>query len=155
MRDRQRGKDDGASAVEFALVLPVLIILIFGGIAFGTLFAQKLALSNASREAARLAVVPNRTCGDVLASAQSGANSIGMNGSATKVFITRTGGSSPCGNDASYTATEKAQLPCQGSAANDEITVNVQYSSRLLIPLLFSDRRFDIDGTGVFRCEFS
>ena len=51
MRGRKRGRDDGASAVEFALVLPLLIILLFGIISFGIVFAQKLALGNAARQA--------------------------------------------------------------------------------------------------------
>ena len=38
----RRRSDDGASAVEFALVLPILLFLVFGIISFGTFFAQHL-----------------------------------------------------------------------------------------------------------------
>jgi Flp pilus assembly protein TadG len=64
-RDRQpdRGrrarwrKDGGAAAVEFALILPVLIALVCGIIDFGLIFGQHLQVRNLAREATRLAAV--------------------------------------------------------------------------------------------------
>jgi len=47
----------GASAVEFAIVLPVLLLLLFGTIEFGVLFFNKAVITNASREGARRGVV--------------------------------------------------------------------------------------------------
>lgn len=47
----------GASAVEFAIVLPVLLLLLFGTIEFGVLFFDKAVITNASREGARRGVV--------------------------------------------------------------------------------------------------
>ena len=52
---RKRGLDDGASAVEFALVLPVFAMLVYGMIGGGFLLAQKLSISHATREASRYA----------------------------------------------------------------------------------------------------
>jgi Flp pilus assembly pilin Flp len=49
--------EDGAAAVEFALLLPLLILLLFGFIQFGTAFNARIQATNAAREAARLAVV--------------------------------------------------------------------------------------------------
>lgn len=46
-------REEGQSMVEFALVLPVLMLIIIGIIEFGFLFSGYLALSNASREAVR------------------------------------------------------------------------------------------------------
>jgi len=48
---------NGGAAVEFALILPLLIFLIFGIIEFGLLEYNKLILTNASREGARAGVV--------------------------------------------------------------------------------------------------
>ena len=45
--------DEGANAVEFALVLPILLVLIFGLMWGGIAFEQNLAVTHASREAAR------------------------------------------------------------------------------------------------------
>jgi hypothetical protein len=57
--------DDGAAAVEFALLLPLLIALLFGFIQFGIAFNDRIQATNAAREAARLAVVGIDDWGDV------------------------------------------------------------------------------------------
>ena len=50
-------KEEGQAVVEFALILPILILLIFGMIDFGWLFYNKIEVNNASREGARYAAV--------------------------------------------------------------------------------------------------
>lgn len=47
--------ENGASAVEFALVLPILLILLFGIITGGMLYNQQLSVTQAAREGARFA----------------------------------------------------------------------------------------------------
>lgn len=49
--------ESGASAVEFALLLPVLLMLLFGIIEFGFALYRQAILTNASREGARLGIV--------------------------------------------------------------------------------------------------
>jgi Flp pilus assembly protein TadG len=49
--------ESGASAVEFALLLPVLMMILFGTIEFGLALYQQSILTNASREGARLGIV--------------------------------------------------------------------------------------------------
>jgi len=49
--------ESGGSAVEFALLLPVLIMILFGIIEFGLALYQQAVLTNASREGARLGIV--------------------------------------------------------------------------------------------------
>jgi Flp pilus assembly pilin Flp len=49
--------EDGAAAVEFALLLPLLVLLLFGIIQFGIAFNARIQATNAAREAARTAVV--------------------------------------------------------------------------------------------------
>lgn len=46
--------DDGAAAVEFALLLPIFVILAFGMMSAGILFWHNLTITQASRDAARL-----------------------------------------------------------------------------------------------------
>lgn len=48
---------DGASAVEFAIVLPLFLVLTFGIIEFGVIMYNKAILTNASREGARFAIL--------------------------------------------------------------------------------------------------
>ena len=56
-RARCAGSDEGASAVEFALVLPLLLVLVFGIIDYGWWFGETLGLRSGVREAARLSAV--------------------------------------------------------------------------------------------------
>ena len=51
------GDKTGVSAVEFAIVLPVLTLFLFGIIEFGILFYDKAVITNASREGARAGIV--------------------------------------------------------------------------------------------------
>jgi Flp pilus assembly protein TadG len=58
---RRTGVSDnerGAAAVEFALVLPLLILLIFGIVEFSIAYNNKQGLHAAAREGARLASLP-------------------------------------------------------------------------------------------------
>jgi Flp pilus assembly protein TadG len=59
-------RERGAAAVEFALLLPVLLLLVFGIIDFGRALNAQITLTQAAREGARLAAlgqpdVVNRT----------------------------------------------------------------------------------------------
>src|SRR5262245_34328126 len=58
MSVRNTGRSEsGASAVEFALLLPLLMMVLFGVIEFGLALHQQSILTNASREGARLGIV--------------------------------------------------------------------------------------------------
>jgi Flp pilus assembly protein TadG len=52
-RQRARRRDRGAVAVEFALVLPLLAMLLMGVITGGVAFTNSIGLANAVREGAR------------------------------------------------------------------------------------------------------
>jgi len=54
-RKLRRWRDRGAAAVEFALVVPVLIVLIFGSIEFGLAVQARTMIENAAREGVRVA----------------------------------------------------------------------------------------------------
>ncbi len=56
MKRSLRG-ESGASTVEFALIVPLLIMLIFGVVEFAVAFGDYLAVTHAAREGARLAAV--------------------------------------------------------------------------------------------------
>lgn len=51
--------EKGVSAVEFALIAPLLFVLTFGIIEFAILLFDKAVVTNASREGARAAIVFN------------------------------------------------------------------------------------------------
>ena len=52
-----RKKQDGQSMVEFALVLPLLLLLVLGIIQFGFIFNGMVTVTSAAREGARFGVV--------------------------------------------------------------------------------------------------
>jgi Flp pilus assembly protein TadG len=68
-------RDRGAAAVEFALLLPVLLLILFGIIDFGRALNAQITLTQAAREGARLAAlgVPSAT---VITRAQTAATGL-------------------------------------------------------------------------------
>jgi Flp pilus assembly protein TadG len=53
--------DRGAVAVEFALVLPVLLLALVGIVEFGRVFNAQIVLTNAAREGARTMAITGNT----------------------------------------------------------------------------------------------
>ena len=53
----RKTKQDGATAVELAIVIPILVLLIFAIIEFSLLLYNKAIITNAAREGARYGVV--------------------------------------------------------------------------------------------------
>lgn len=63
-RARANGRRDrGAAAVELAILLPLVLLIIGGIIDFGRFFFTKIELTNAAREGVRAAMVPVTTPG--------------------------------------------------------------------------------------------
>jgi len=53
----RKARDRGTAAVEFALVLPVLLLIVFGIIDFGRALNAQIVLTGAAREGVRLAAL--------------------------------------------------------------------------------------------------
>ncbi|MGH9172891.1 MAG: TadE/TadG family type IV pilus assembly protein [Vicinamibacterales bacterium] len=62
---RATKSERGAELIEFALVFPLLLFVVLGIVDFGFLFQRLEVVTNASREGARIAVLPNYTTADV------------------------------------------------------------------------------------------
>ncbi len=54
---RRSRRENGQAVVEFALVMPVLLLLLLGVVQFGTVFRDYIALTDATRVGARQASV--------------------------------------------------------------------------------------------------
>jgi Flp pilus assembly protein TadG len=54
---RARGEERGAAAVEFALVVPLLLLVLFGIISYGFMLSVRQSLAQAAGEGARAAAV--------------------------------------------------------------------------------------------------
>ncbi len=72
LRKKYRGRPKlGAAAVEFAVVSPVLVLLLFGTIEACRIIYLRQTLTIAAYEATRIALVPKSTSGQVIAAANN------------------------------------------------------------------------------------
>jgi Flp pilus assembly protein TadG len=149
---RPRRREHGASAVEFALVMPILLLLVFAIISYGFIFAQDLALGNAARQTARYGAVENRTCDDVKAEALSAASPlVDLNETGTVIEVKR---GTAAGVKTAICATGTEQ-PCKGSADKDNVYVTLKFTADVLIPVVPGmGSTMQLTGDGVFRCEW-
>jgi len=74
----QRRREQGAELVEFALVLPLLLLVIVGIFDFGFLFRDYGVITNAAREGARIGVLGGYSNPDVQARAASYLTAAGL-----------------------------------------------------------------------------
>lgn len=91
----------GATAVEFAMLLPVFLPLLFGVIQFGQMFWTQTAMQHAVEMAARCATINSTTCGTASATqTYAAAQAYGL----TLPTGTFTASTAACGNEvvASY-----------------------------------------------------
>lgn len=143
-RRRQR-HEQGAVALEFALIVPILLVLFFGIVNYGIVLAQQLSLSNSARQAARFAVVDveGRTCGQIENEARAAAETIGM--LPTDPTYALTGATGTC------------ERPCADSTPTTDLTVTLTYRSEFVVPMPIPGfpSGVDIKGEGVFRCEYN
>ena len=113
----------GQSLVEFALVLPVLTLLIFGIIDFGMGLRSYISLTNATREGARFAAVGN----------MAGAYPTDCNGSTNTTVVGRV-----CvameGLDLDDVETVAVSYP-DGPAPGNQGGVSAQYTYNYITPL--------------------
>ncbi len=87
MRIRQRlGREDGAAAVEFALIIGVLAMLIFGMLQFGLTFFELQNLRASAREGGRLGAV-GATPDAIRSKIESASNGAIQTGEATPAFV--------------------------------------------------------------------
>lgn len=128
-RSGRRWRDRGAAAVEMALILPLLMVVVAGIVDFGRYFLQEIQLTNAAREGARVAVIGEP---DVLARVEAAAPGI------PGLTMTST--------------------PCAGAGSTVEITVtDPDFEWIILEPMLGlfpgSVTLPDATSTAAMRCE--
>jgi hypothetical protein len=106
---RGRG-EEGAAAVEFAIVLPILLLLLAGFFDFGWLFYWQHSVTNASRAGARYAVQTKLIGGVSTPYTDAEITALVKNnyGADLGVTVDRTGGTNP-GAPRSVTVTKTMQ----------------------------------------------
>ena len=151
-------REDGAAAVEFALIAGVLAMLIFGMLQFGVAFFQLQNLRAATREGARAGAV-GATVGEIQAKTQ--ANALGAlptpNGIEVRYTSTGTFGGVPIPAAASRACPPKG-LQTVNSAV--QVKINLNNVSPALkdvfivdIPLIPPIHLENAAISGSFRCE--
>ncbi len=125
------GDERGAGLAEFALVLPVLLMLLFGILEFGTAYSRAQAITAASREAGRLASLSSTTADDVTDRVDATLGSTGFD-QPPSVAMTPASG-------------------CDGREG-ESVRVLITVPHRITIPFAL-DRELTLSGEAVFRCE--
>jgi Flp pilus assembly protein TadG len=129
-RRRGRRKTRGQALVEFSLILPVFLFVLWGILDFGLLLYSRMTVINATREGARAAsVAVNPTTIPTVAAGRVQAVASGLTTSSPTMTITTSCVAivSPSCNWSSMTSSQP------GDAVS--VTVSYQYSS--FFPLLF------------------
>lgn len=78
----------GAAAVEFAVVAPVFLLLVFGMIEYGRMVMVQQVITNASREGARRAVLDGATTAEVNTTVTSYLESASIDGDDATITVT-------------------------------------------------------------------
>ena len=127
----------GVAAAEFALLLPVLLMILLGTIEFGMIMYSRELITNASREGARAGIVqvsPKPTAGAIRTIATTYLTGTGINPANVTVTVTGAGGVNPA-----------------------TLTVNTSYRYPWLIPyipiVLGLPRPFPLTGRAIMRHE--
>jgi Flp pilus assembly protein TadG len=104
--------EDGQTFVEFAIVLPILVLLVFGITQFGLAFRNYLAITDAARVGARAAAV-KRTTGACPAARTAIQNTV----------------------SASQWSQISSRITCTaGASVGDPVTITIQYPYSIGLP---------------------
>ncbi|MDH4341849.1 MAG: pilus assembly protein [Nitrospira sp.] len=112
----QKLNERGVVAAEFALLLPVFLLILFGIIEFGMMMYGREIVTNAAREGARAGIVqgpPKRTGGEITSISNNYLTGTGIN--LADVTFTPTG---------------------EGLASPNMLTVTAVYNYNFLIPYI-------------------
>jgi len=144
MKTKYPSCQKGGAAIEFAIVLPLLLLLLFGIIEFSLLMYDKAVITNASREGARTAILFN--------------DPVVGQGRATQADVTAVVGNYCSNNLISFGASAPVVTfpPVWGGSTGQARTVRVTYRyDFLFIPNVIPSLSAGINLTAetIMRCE--
>jgi Flp pilus assembly protein TadG len=129
-RFRGHSRERGAAAVEFAILAPVLILLVFGIIEWSIAYNDVQGLHAAAREGARLGSLSNTTPSEINTRVAEALDGV------------------PVG---AYNVTITPSTACQ-SSSTQSVTVTITADHNIDIPL-WGNVTKTLTGKGEFRCE--
>lgn len=175
---RRIREERGASAVEFAIIASLLLLILFGTITFGITFNRIQGLQSAAREGARLGSLSQTTVDQIVTRSLDSVSILNASN-----FKTGGGGGSirwcsgtpsfdtgcmtiqtkqDADHDGTYennsseltTWTGGTDAPCGNPAANTQqsLVVTLQYRIRIDIPF-WASPQMTASGVGEFSCE--
>lgn len=112
MTTRSHRRERGQATVEMALVMPILLLILLGIVQLGLIFHAQLTLDTAAREGARRGAV-------------------GAGDAAIRDRVARVSGFDPAALQITVTPAEPRQ-------SGDELTINVSYPVRIIVPMMES-----------------
>lgn len=130
---RRFRSDSGAAAVEFALVAPILILLVLGIVEFGRAYNVQTSLSAAAREGVRVMA-------------------ISKNATAARTATKHAGAFNPAVTDAQICITTGASAACTATTcpAGSTVTVTIRYPLDYITGIFPGSPT--LTGKGVMRC---
>lgn len=135
---RRRREERGAAAVEFALVMPILLMLVMGIIDFGYMINRSSMITNAARDGAREASLQ----GDLAMIRQAAENSLqDVPGATISVTCTKPAGGACASYDTDAVSGGVAQ-------------VTIDYTHEMITPIsMFFGDSVDVSRTARMRIE--
>ena len=129
-------KDDkGAALIEFCLILPVLIVMIFAIIDFGLFIRARLIITNITREGGNLASRDFKSGNDLIALLQSSASPLDLKNELGRIYISTidaaaTSGSKPVVSDKLQAGNlaVSSGIPSKGSTSQPLGLTNAMYN---------------------------
>ena len=146
MRARGRDRERGASLVEFAFVVPLLALFLFGIVQFGLAYDNKQSLNSAAREGGRFAslstspVTGTAAAPGIVERAES--SFLGAGGGTVDVRVEQ-----PLG-----TPRSGSYKPCEAPTGNEIVAVIVELDHPVDIPF-WGRRIVQMEAKAEFRCE--
>jgi Flp pilus assembly pilin Flp len=128
---RDISAEKGAIAIEFALIAPLLLLILLGIVEFGFALNQQQGLQAAAREGARLASVDTSTVAEVEARVTAALKGVTLDNSPVVLVLP-----GPCIN-----------------RHGEQVTVTVTAAAEIDIPLWKEAFTWPMQGLGDFRCE--
>jgi Flp pilus assembly protein TadG len=145
--------NDGTALVEMALVVPVLLLLVFGAVDFGRAYYVKIEVTNAAHAGAEYgSQYPKDTAGITTAAKQSASD-------LSNLTVPTIAYGCECSDGSSYSANCAATLTCASSSSRGTNVVNrVQVTATsvytTLVPWRVIPSSFTLTSTATIRGNY-
>jgi hypothetical protein len=163
-----RTSDTGASAVEFALILPLFVMLVFGTISAGFMFETWLSVTQAARETSRYAAtypIPETSASPPVLDIDTWFNNVknvavdtaGIDESKPSSYLIcikfENQGTSPASEQRTYGTLGTVGDPCSGAQASTDNRVHVLIARAADLSVVLWSGNIDVEGKNISRYE--